>query len=289
MKRKHIVLGLVICLVITVISSGALWARQSRLSAAVALVSKGSKIEEFLTKPGVSYVQAYVRFGADFPDDVIIALDQELIEGVNKPLYVKGGDWMSLVGVQRSGAVWVATGTEATMRGEPSKERNWKILDLKTRLEPDIWYKIRIEADFDKRYYKSFSIDGLNISQKLDLSAHKLDYPNYMPFDSRSMSYYVIAMRGRDMMKVKGTPLVYFDDVEAGVAVAGSPLQAVFSDGFETQQNVGAQPVIAPIIQLENYRQKFWYLERDESIITIQQQPFARSGTAGGVADASLD
>ncbi len=289
MKRKHIFFGLVFSLLIVMISSGTLWARQSRLSSAVALVSDDPVMAVFLQKPGISYVQAYMRFGADFPDDVIIALDQEFIEGINDPLFVKGGDWMSFVGVQRSGAVWVATGTDATMRGEPSKERAWKILDLKTRLEPDIWYKMRIEADFGKRHYVSFSITGQGIDQTLDLSEHKLDYPNFMPFDKRSMSYYVVAMRGRDMMKTKGTSLVYFDDMEAGVAQTGSPFQTVFSDGFEAQKTVGAQPVTAPTIFLEGYNQKHWYLERDEALVTIEQQAFARSGAAVAAVSASLD
>lgn len=287
-KRRKVVAATFL-LLIAVIGSGTLWARQSRLSSAVALVSKGSDIEKFLSSPGRSYVQAYVRFGSDFPDDVIIALDQEFIEGVNAPFFVKGGDWMSFVGVQRTGIVWVAAGTADTMQGKPSQDRNWQIYDLKTRLEPDQWYRLRIEADFSKRHYKSFSVAGSNISQTLDLSAHMLDYPNYMPFDRRSMSYYVVAMRGRDMMQSKGTPVVYFDDAEAGVSAANGAWQTVFADGFEKQKTIGAQPVTAPVIQLEYYQQKHWYLERDEALVTIEQQPFARTGSAVGVASANLD
>lgn len=289
MTRKGIVFSFAVLLLVLIISHGTLWARQSRLSAAVALISTGSAIDEFLVNPGVSYVQAYVRFDPDFPDDVIIALDQEFIEGVNAPLFFQGGDWMSFVGVQRNGAVWVAVGTDDTMAGVPSKERTWKILDLNTRLEPNTWYKLRVEANFGTRHYISFSISGKSLERSFDLTEHKLDFPNVMPFDNRSMSYYVVAMRSRDMMKTKGKPIVYFDDVEGGVAVANRQWQTVFADGFETQQSIGAQPVTLPVIRLEGYRQKYWYLERDEALISVEQRPFARSGNSVGVASAALD
>lgn len=125
---------LVLSFVILAAWPNPLWARQSRLSAAVAIVSKGPGIEQFLQKPGGSYVQAYARFRSDMPDDVIMALDQEFLEGVSNPLYVSGGDWMAFVGIQRSGAVWIAAGTAATMIGVPSKARNWQIMNLGTRL-----------------------------------------------------------------------------------------------------------------------------------------------------------
>jgi hypothetical protein len=31
----------------------------------------------------------------DFASDVIFGVDQEFIDGIKSPLYVKGGDWMS--------------------------------------------------------------------------------------------------------------------------------------------------------------------------------------------------
>jgi hypothetical protein len=53
-----------------------------------------------LQNPGAGYVQAYVRFASDMPDDVIMTLDQEFIDGVISPFHISGGDWMALVDVQ---------------------------------------------------------------------------------------------------------------------------------------------------------------------------------------------
>jgi hypothetical protein len=44
---------------------------------AVAEVSTGPEVLPFLQKPGAGYVQTFVRFGPDMPDDVIMTLDQE--------------------------------------------------------------------------------------------------------------------------------------------------------------------------------------------------------------------
>ena len=156
-------------------------ALQSRLSMAVAAVSSvspaapgshspaiaqttTSSIAPFLQKPGAGYVQAYVRFGSDMPDDVIMTLDQEYIDGVSSPFFLLGGDWMALVGVQRSGLLWVAAGTDATMHGIPSSTRNWQIKSLGTRLQPNVWYLLRTEADFGSLHFKRFTITGPGIN-----------------------------------------------------------------------------------------------------------------------------
>ncbi len=264
-------------------------ARESRLSAAVAFVSEAPAIKDFLDQPGVGYVQTYFRFGPDFPDDVIIAIDQELLEGVDRPLHVPGGDWMAFVGVQRTGAVWVGAGSERTYEGKASRDRDWKIYDLKGRLDADVWYRMRVEADFGARRFKSFTIDGPGLSRSLDLSAHFLDYPNYMPFNSRSMTYLVAAMRGRGMMNRQGTPIVYFDDVEGGIIDSQGKSQRVFFDNFDKQSDIMAQPVNWPVIKLQSYQQGKWYFEREESIFRIEHVPFAHSGSAAGAADVNLD
>jgi hypothetical protein len=283
-------LGLLACVTAVIVACvKTLWAQQSRLSGAVALVRQSAGAQAFLAKPGVGYIQAYFRFGTDMPDDVIIAIDEEMQEGVTQPLHYAGADWMALVGVQRAGGVWVTAGTDATMKGTPSTARNWKIYDLKTRLQSDTWYRMRIEADFGNRHFRSFSIDGGDLSRTIDLSQLTLDYPNYMPFSAASLSYFVVAMRSRDMMHRRGTPLVYFDDVEGGSIAPDGTEQRLFSDGFETQESVTSQPLSAPVINLDVYRDGRWFLERDESRFTIQKVPFAHSGSAVGVADVNLD
>jgi len=264
-------------------------ARESRLSSAVAFVSEPAAVREFLDQPGVGYVQAYFRFGPDFPDDVIVAIDQEFLDGIDNPLYLPGGDWMAFAGVQRTGAVWVGAGSDHALAGSASRNRDWKIYDLKTPLEPDVWYRMRVEADFGARRFKNFTIEGPGLKQSLDLSTHPLDYPNYMPFNSRSMTYFVAAMRGRSMMKRQGTPIVYFDDVEGGITSEGGKVQRIFFDSFENQSELTAQPLTFPVIKLESYQQKKWYFERPESIFRIEHVNFAHSGTAVGVADVNLD
>ena len=60
-------------------------ARESRLSGAVALVARSPEVQSFLRNPGTGYVQGFVRFGADMPDDVIMFVDQAWLEGVDQP------------------------------------------------------------------------------------------------------------------------------------------------------------------------------------------------------------
>jgi hypothetical protein len=289
-RRRWVWLGLLACVTAVIVACvKTLWARQSRLSGAVALVRQSPGARAFLTEPGVGYLEAYFRFGTDMPDDVIIAIDQEMIEGVNRSLRYAGADWMALVGVQRAGGVWVTAGTDATMNGTPSTARNWKIYDLKTRLLPDTWYRMRVEADFGNRHFRSFSIDGGDLSRTIDLSQLTLDYPNYMPFSAPSLGYFVVAMRSHDMMHQRGTPLVYFDDVEGGSIAPDGTEHQLFSDGFETQQSVTRQPLSTPVINLDAYSDGRWYLERDESLFTIQKVPFAHSGSAVAVADVNLE
>ncbi len=267
--------------------------RDARLSCAVALVYEGAPISEFLARPGPSFVQAYVRFDSDLPDDVIFGIDQEFLDGVANPFHVKGGDWMSFIGLQRSGAVWVAQGTDETIKGKPSKERTWKILDLGQQLKPNAWYRLRIEADFGKRRFRTFEVEGPELSKNFDLGEFTLDYPNYMPFSDRAMTYFVCAMRGRSLMKpnapAPGNPIVYFDDVSGGPIAADGTDVVAFEDGFEDLYEIGRQPVTSPVIDLRRYTQGRWYLERDEALFSRQRMPSARSGQGVGAADASLD
>lgn len=260
----------------------------ARLSGAVAFATASLQTDAFLTTPGNGYVQAYVRFGPDLADDVIMFVDQELLEGVTSPRWVSGGDWMALVGVQRSGAVWVAGGSQQTLQGKPSSDRAWVIHDLRQRLQPDTWYRLRVVADFAQRRFVSFTIHGEGLNRTLDLSAVPLDYPNYMPFDKKGLIYIVGAMRSKAMMKRVGVPLVYFDDVDGGAILPDGSTQRLFSDSFETQTVVGPQPLTSPTISLKRYTLGQWYLEREESLFRIESASFARTGGKVGVADTKL-
>jgi hypothetical protein len=267
--------------------------RDSRLSCAVALVYEGEPISNFLAKPGPSFVQAYVRFDSDLPDDVIFGIDQEFLDGVANPVHLKGGDWMAFIGIQRTGTVWVTTGTDETLNGKPSKERAWKILDLGQRLNPDAWYRLRIEADFGTRRFRRFTVEGPGLAKGFDLSDLKLDYPDYMPFSDRALSFFAFAMRGRSLMKPGvpsyGKPIVYFDDISGGPIAENSKDTVAFKNDFEDPREIGKQPLTSPVIELRWYKQGRWYLEREESLFTTKKVPFAHSGDAVGVADASID
>lgn len=286
LRNKLRGISIIVCLIVAI---GFALAFQSRLSCAVALIYKGEVIQRFLQKPGVSYVETQFMIRPDFPSDVIFGVDQELIEGIKLPHYVKGGDWMSFVGLQRSGSVWIAEGTAETMRGVPSKERKWKILTLGEAIKPDVWYRIRCYCDYQSRCYNRLEVQGPGLLKKFDLTGVKLDYPNFMPFDGRAMSYYTYAMRSRTMIKVgeSGEPLVYFDDVKGGVVVDGVE-RLVFTNDFESQSTVDGQPVTSPVISLSKYEQGRFYKERDEAKFRIVEAGNAHSGRHVGVADAGL-
>lgn len=246
-------------------------------------------MEDFLKRPTVSFVETYFRFMPDLPEDVIFGIDQEFIEGVQAPKFIKGGDWMSFIGLQRSGAVWVASGTDETMKGQASKDRAWKILSLGENLKSNTWYRLRCYCDYDKRHFQRLEIEGEGLKKTLPLNQYKLDYPNFMPFDRGALSYYVYAMRGRSMIKSDegGKPYVYFDDVTGGIEKDGKAIN-LFETSFENQRTVENQPLSGPPIKVDNYQQGLIYLERPESRFKIEATPFARSGRNVGVADASL-
>jgi hypothetical protein len=101
----------------------------------------------------------------------------------------------------------------------------------------------------------------------------------FFPVDNRAMTYYVGNARSANTANGSGAPLVYIDDVSGGTFWPNGTDHPLFSNGFESQSVVGPQPISGPPIPIENYVQGKWYLERSESLFTIQQQPFARSGS----------
>lgn len=261
---------------------------EAQLSAAVILTNKGKAVEAFLQKPTISYVQSYFRFDDKLGEDVIMGVDQEFVEGTDDPLYVKGGDWMAIVGIQRTGLIWIGGGTEETMKGNPSSGRNWQFLKLDSELKPNTWYRIHTEADFSTRRFKSFTIEGPGLKKTYNISHVLVDYPNMLPFDERIMTYFVYSIRVKQLMKGEGHAQVYFDDVEGGVMKPDGTLVPVYKNSFEDQTEVTKQPITLPKIKVSGYKQAHWYLERDESVFRIEEAAFARTGKKVGVADAAL-
>jgi len=286
MRKLHLTIFIIISIIL-VPWTVPVWALQSRLSMAVAEVSAGTDAQQFLQKPGGSYVQTYVSFAADFPNDVLITIDEEFLDGVNNPLYVSGGDWMAFIGVQRTGTIWVEAGTPSTMRGNPSATPNWQIINLGAQLQPNVWYLLRTVADFSTRRFKSFTINGPGINTTIDLSGYFLDYPNYFPCDKRAMTYLVGDSRSASTASGTGAPTAYFTNVSGGTFWPDGTDHPLFSSNFQSQSTVGPQPQSGPPILIENYVQGQWYLERPESLFTIL--PTGNSSVAIGAANASLN
>jgi hypothetical protein len=289
MLRPCIRLAFIMTLALTLTSCQA-HSLESRLSAAVSFPEATQAHENFLQSPELGYIEGYIRFDPSLGEDVIIVIDQEFIEGTTNPLWVSGGDWMALAGVQRNGAVWIAGGFDEAFEGKSSQEkgRNWKIEKLPKPLLPDTWYRLEVVADFSTRHFVSFTIEGPDISKSFDLKDVQLDYPNYMPFDTASMAYFVGAMRGRDMMKDPGTSVVYFDDVNAGILNKDGTKTPLFSDSFENLYLVEKQPISNPL-RLSAYQRNRWYLENENALFSIMPSEFARTGKNVGVADVRLE
>jgi hypothetical protein len=301
--RMLVIVPMATCLSLLALSACAV---EGRLSGIVAFEygEKWKPVADFLQKPGLSFVEAYVQFADDLGEGVIFGVDQELTEGVNSPIWVSQGDWMALVGLQRTGKVWVATGTPDTMAGKPSKDRNWVFLSLGQPLQANTWYRLKCIADFSVRKFVSFTIEGPNLNKTLDLSQYTLDYPNALPFDMRAMTYYVWSMYGKVLGgKPEDNARVYFDDVRHGLVTnepgpdgKPSPVEKPMgSSDFESETGpFPAQPLdMADIMKTKTIKQKAyaeekWYLERDTAMCRAMQAPFARSGKMVVECDATV-
>jgi hypothetical protein len=290
-------LHFVIALLLPILAAS-LPAQDSRLSGAVAFGRTTAGADAWLTAPASAFVEAWVRFPADLDNNVIFGIDEELLEGLDAPYHVAGGDWMALTGVQRTGMLWVAKGTAATLAGTPSTERAWELIPLGAALQPDAWYRIRTVANFAQRRFVSFSIDGPGLSRTVDLSGLTLDYPNYMPFDGHAMTSYVWSMAGTGLgTRTDSTAAVFFDDISFGYLdspEAAPAANRTVADGFEIgPAALPAQPLPTPtgdhyVIPLNGYHDGTWYLERDESRAARLRTGFAHSGSTVMVCDALL-
>jgi len=258
--------------------------KAARLSMAVSLVCNAN-FASWIDTPGTGYVEGYVRFRADTPGDVNAAIDQEFMDGTTNPLFYSGGDWMSYVQFAQSGYVQVAIGTAGTMAGTPSTSRTYQPFVLSAAFTAGQWYRIRVTSNFATRSFVSFQVQGPGINDNIDLSAYTLDYPNYMNFDNRAMTYFVGALRGAAYITGPGgTPSVDWDDV---IAVMGST--TYFSSSFETPAVIGPQPLAGPPIPVANYVYGKWYQERDESLVSMQSVAYARTGSYVLTANTDLN
>lgn len=275
--------------------------QEARLSSIVVFHKSDPIIAEWLNEPKYYFTEAFVRFDEKLDESTLFGIDQELLEGVEKPIHIKGGDWMGLIGLQRSGKLWVAVGNDRTMSGEPSKDRTWEHLYCDKPLKPNSWYRLYSIVDYSNRHFVSFTIQGENINQTFDLKKYKLDYPNMLGFDKRAMTNFVWAIGSSTLGAKKNSyAKVYFDDVRGGVispiAEGGWSETVVFSDGFEHRdtERFEDQPwtymdiVRTLTIPLVKYRDGYWYLERGQALAKSKKVAFARSGDHVVMIDATI-
>lgn len=265
----------------------------SRLSCVVSLIYQGDITKIWLNNPSRSFVEAWVMFPQDLGENVIFGLDQELLESKPHPITFPGADWMGLVGTTRGGIIWIASGTDQTSRGKPSSARNWKIIDSGMRLRPLVWYKLRTTADFSTRKFVSFSVTGPDVDKTFDLSEYSLDYPNYIPFDQRSIGYYLWSMYGNSLGDARAKGKVYFDDLRAGFIAPNGREDAVITSSFENMPeeipNEPASAIRGPdLVVLREFKDRSFYLENKDARARCTKTRLARTGASVLECDATL-
>ncbi len=259
--------------------------REGRLSAAVVFVHSPTPVQGFLAQPGRSYVEAWFNFPPDLAPDIWFGIDQELVEGVEQPRNFKGADWMGLIAVNRKGQLGIPVGSEQSQAGNPDDAGDWEVRDLHITLKPDTWYRMRGIVDFASLRFEAVELSGPSVDVREDLSDLLLSYPNYIPFDQPSMTYYVFALRTRKYRQ-PGSTRVFFDDLQAGIEQNGEWL-TVFADSFEGQAVATDIPVELPVSPLSIVSESLWYKEREEALLQFSHAR-QRSGNASLVCDATL-
>lgn len=256
-----------------------------RLSAATAFAWTAPDVVSFLAAPQQAYVQAYFRFPADLAPDVWFGIDLELFEGVEQPLTLEGADWMGFFAINRDGNLGTPVGSATSHGGIPDDAENWDIQNLGVTFSSDTWYLIRGDVDFSTRTFMSLNVSGPGLDVTVDLTPKLLSYPNYLPFDKPSLTFYVFSLRTKEA-KQPGSTVVYFDDVEAGIQTQ-TGFQTVFADGFEQQSDIGDVPITLPIIPMADITELLWYKEQDGAIVSLTNG-IQRTGNFSVASDASL-
>ena len=257
----------------------------SRLSAAVVFVHTPTPVQDFLSDPGRSYVEAWFSFPPDLAPDIWFGIDQELVEGVEQPRNFAGADWMGLIAVNRNGQLGIPVGSAQSQAGNPDDAGDWEVRDLGITFQPNTWYRMRGIVNFATLQFEAVELSGPSLDIREDLSGLLLSYPNYIPLDRPSMTYYVFALQTREYRQ-PGSTRVFFDDLKAGIEQNGEWL-TVFADGFEDQTVATDIPVELPVSPLSIISESLWYKEREEALLEFSNER-QRSGNASLVCDATL-
>ena len=284
---KKMISIILMMLLITILFSGCFFLQpKGRLSGTVLFIHSSPSVQNWLEEPKKSFVQAYFMFPADFASDIIFGIDQEFIEGVDDPIRFPGADWMALVGLTRTGMLNIPVGTDESLNGTPSDASVWEIIDLDIKLQPNTWYLMRETADFQSRRFESFTLTGPNVNITIDLSQYYVDYPNYIPIDNRSLTYYVYAIRMSPYVQ-PGSTSIYFDDVTAGIET-NEGYEIILFEGFELQKDIPDLPITLPVTPLSDIQESYWYKENEDAMVQITGNT-VRSGEYSCLCNATLD
>ena len=257
-------------------------------SATVAFAFNGDELDSFFGNPTEASVSGYFYFEESLADDVIFGLDIEWLEGMNSPINFEGADWMALAGFNRKGILWFPIGSPENRDGVPTDTDLWEIRDIGTELSPNTWYRLTIRANFESREFVSVQLTGGDIDFEIDISGFPLEYPNFIPFDEPSLTFYTFALRSREFSPDNsGDTRVYFDDLEGRISTASGDVM-IFENGFEGQNTIGQIPVSLPISPMSEVQEDFWYFENEDAKIALTSR-IKRSGEQAMECDASLE
>jgi len=257
-------------------------------SSSIAFRYSSDELQNFFQNPTKAYISGYFYFEPDLAEDIIFGFDIEWSEGEDNPLHFKGADWMSLAGFTRNGVLRFPIGSPVNLNGTPTNTTNWLERKTGVTLKPNQWYKMTITADFQLREFSSVKLEGNGIEVEENLEGIQLEYPNYIPLDKPSLTFYCLALRAKDFSpNNQGGTKIYFDDIEGGI-LFDSKYKIVFSDGFENQNSIQSIPFTLPISPLDNIKENYWYFENDNAKIKISQN-IKRNGIHSLECDASLE
>ena len=256
-------------------------------SATVAFAFNGTNLTDFFENPKEASVSGYFYFEEALADDVIFGLDIEWLEGVNNPIHFEGADWMALAGFNRKGILWFPIGSPENRDGIPTDTDLWEVRDIGTELSPNTWYKLTISASFELREFRSVRLTGGGVDFEIDISGFPLEYPNYIPFDEPSLTFYTFALRSREFSPDNsGDTRVYFDDIEGRISTTTGDL-LIFENGFEGQNTIGEIPVSLPVSPMSAIQESYWYFENENAKIRLTSR-IKRNGEQAMECDADL-
>ena len=287
MKNRILILTLILMVSCNTTDTN-IASRDSILSATVAFAYSDSSLQSFLQNPSKAYISGYFYFQEDLANDVVFGLDIEWFEGVENPINFPGADWMAFVGLTRDGTVWIPKGTPENLNGTPTND-NWEITTLNQQLQPNIWYKMTIEANFDTLKFVSLKVEGGTIDTELNLSNVMLQYPNYASFDNPTLTFYVFAARSKNNIgdnHISANSQVFFDDLEGGIETNNN-YEIIFQNGFENQSEILNIPINDAVIPLSTLEENRWYYENENAKISIVNS-IQRSGSNSMRCSADL-